>query len=774
MASDSDFGDSDDDEILKALTNHRLQTQQQPSTLPTRLETATPISYQNLPIPRHQQGNNVQVSASRTNKRDGAGRESSQRGDPSDLQGKLYKADGEVAILRARLDQLQKQKQDEIKKLRDSLEYAKHQNEEQLSNLRYTVEKLEDEKKFLNNEIRSASAFKKRKLVQPTDHAPMEIDQPEGLGTQDGSSEVPDSSLSYSSTPVNPQPSAHPRIIQKVLKVQSDSFLLTDHIWTYCINGSSRTTLEFLSKICVQNDIEIDYDFKIIANKPLSECIIEYLMIKKNLRLDELLFQFNQRLCQLIWNLLENENKLPIPFLLSLIHASITFKKSAVNELCIKNLTIEMIKISESFLFLLDSSQDEEDFINYHDTSYQNLMLENFILISCYDIIEVLLCLAPGIDLKLTKQLWSNEVFSFKLLSKILPENTERFRSTGQINLIFNIVEILMSSINSESFAFDDQRKNDTIIRSLLKVFLIDVPIKEDFMFHGLNRSIGNNYDLGKLNFIVPIQETVLQRSIISIPCPINKKSLKNEEIFEIESHHEIHLLTLKIRIVRLLELLIMSYSSTEFLNLKENVKSIVRAIGFEQNYIMRSPRSKYVSYRIEIVSNLIRILYYMIEELENINSIVFPETIYEIFVILMRIAFGSDSLSMEAQDLLTTIRGKKILDKGIFNKWCEFKSREINHLNYNNLELQKKKQFEIYSQVESDFANGLEFPYEQETIELSREILSICVNHEEADNLYFNMNYEDPSFNNAENQSDLHNRDEDTNINHEMRVYGL
>ena len=139
----------------------------------------------------------------------------------------------------------------------------------------------------------------------------------------------------------------------------------------------------------------------------------------------------------------------------------------------------------------------------------------------------------------------------------------------------------------------------------------------------------------------------------------------------------------------------------------------------------MRSPRSKTIYLRIQIIAVLVTILNYISSEVRGPNNLIYPETLYEIFVILLRIAFGSNSfLSPEAHSLLLEIRSKHKYDKLVFNDDCERKAREINHITFSNLHTNSK----LVGDIECELANGLEFPYETDTIEVAREIFDLCV----------------------------------------------
>ena len=112
--------------------------------------------------------------------------------------------------------------------------------------------------------------------------------------------------------------------------------------------------------------------------------------------------------------------------------------------------------------------------------------------------------------------------------------NTERFKNLAQINLIYTFSEILISSISETTFAYNDTPNkilDESIINSLLKVFLIELPVKDHFMFYGLNRIMGNNIDFNKIDSIIPTSQPPLNHSIISRPCPIPYEYLQERMV---------------------------------------------------------------------------------------------------------------------------------------------------------------------------------------------------------------------------------------------------
>lgn len=646
-------------------------------------------------------------------------------------QDQLFRAQGEISILRAQLQALLAQKAEESQRLNQEVHNAQAQAQDHIAALKQSVDKLEDEKKFLSNEIRSLSS-KRRKVSNGPDDP--HLTKPACLPSTPAASNV--------AATLRNADSSNRTAKAPIIRVQDDWSLFCLHMWSYTINGSKRSSMEFLSRICVDSAVEAGPDMKIDPRTPILAAVWNFLLLHKDARLDRLVHLFSKQIIRLIKVLLPRARNvngpiLPIPFLVSLIHASVNYKVSAVDEKLVQFLTKETCQILKYYLFLLQE-EEEEPFLDHLNVTYQHRLLENFTLVLCLDLLEDVVVIATQFGPGFVAKLWALDALDTDVLKKILPENTERFKSAAQINLVYSFVEMLSASLIEGGFATNNESWKKLLVASLIKVFLIDISIKDDFMFFGLNRALGNNGDFDRISDSIPQKpDSALGLSLLSIGFPVRPPDSEQKSGYKAATNHEQHLLSLRVRIVNLLESLVIS-GCMDLLNQKENIKSIVRIIAFEQNAIMHQPRSQFVHMRLTIIAVLLRILYYITDEHRNINTLIYPETLYEIFVILMRIAFGSDSLSVEAQKLLVEIRAKGITDPGVFNRWCESRSREIAHINLHD---SRPNKFTELSHAEADYANGLEFPYELETIEIAREILGVCVNHDEADNLYYNMN---------------------------------
>lgn len=648
-------------------------------------------------------------------------------------QDRIFQAEGEVAILRAQLKEAQEERRREIQSLRQSKDEIENSADSEIKVLKAAVKKLEDEKKFLNNELKTTSAhFKKRK-------------------TNESERQIPSTVKSKSTTPSSEGP------IHKIIKLNDDSSVLINHLWSHCIIGSQRTSFSYLSKICIDFDLQLE-NIKIPKKTSMFSSIVEFLVLNKNLRLDELISMICSKFIELVLILVQKEALLAVPFILSLVHHAITFRPSAVKKELIVHLLKEIQGLVSKLSYVLESnyghfgladdsdmllqqSGDEEKFLNIeNDKTPQEVILENYSFICCFDIIEKLVTTASMHELDFIRHIWLDQMLSVEMLNKCLPENSERIKSSTQINLVYNYVEMLMSSITDETFGIQEYERAETLLNSLLKFFFIEVSIKENFMFFGLNRLIGNNKDFTKIDSLIPVEKDLLNNYLVSSPQPIPHQELEKalaQERFEIQHNHEFHLLNLKVKIGNLLEAYIVTNQSVEFLAQKESFKLLIRIIGFEQNSIMRFPRSKFDILRLQIIAIVVRIIFFLTQDNSHLNSLMYPETMFELFVVMLRIAFGSNSLSLEASKLLTKMRSSGFLNHHVLNHWAESRARELSHLTMS---------FDAtaIANAQIDFPNALEFPYEESTIEMSREILNLFVNHDEADNMYFNMNCQD------------------------------
>lgn len=669
------------------------------------------------------------------------------------IRDEIYRADGEIKILRAQLDEVRSSKDSEIARLRDLVESLKQDHSSQVVGLKGMVDKLEDEKKFLNNELKSVFlASKRRKVTETQTH---EVYPAKQVGEFENLiNNRPQIVTASGQTVGGPVFS-----VRRNKKTNDQAWLLIDEVSSSSINGSLRTNFEILLKIYIDPGFKSEIDtFDIPPRTPLSNAIVKYLMNNKEVRLDILVDSFCRNIMQLVSQLILRNHTLSLPFLLSLIHTCVGFRPNAVGQDLILWLTEKIIVSIDGQLNLLEDGEASQ--IGFFDVPDQQLMFKKLYIICAMDTIEKLTILASSKEFSV----W--HLLPADLFRQCLPENSNTFVGLAQVNLVYNMVIMLQSSAGPDSFAYqspsNDQfavsavTKNDCgipskeVINSLLKTFLIDIGIKQEFVFYGLNRVLGNNCDLAYIEQAIPLTTNILGHSMIAHPDPIRREKWQVTPLMKLR--HEEHLLNLRILISGLLEYYV-SVNPGMFmseLNYEEVVKAIIRVMGYEQNNLISCPRNRFTHLRLKIIASLVVVLYHMVYH-KRANDIIYPETMYEIFVVLTRISFGNESLLVEAAAFLQRTR-KLLVSIPIFNRWCEQRARELSHIEVSSpIVMNKGSEMEgqtgdskLAAAVESEFANGIEFPYDVETVELARDVLNSFVDTVEADNLYYNMNCEE------------------------------
>lgn len=598
---------------------------------------------------------------------------------PDDIKLKLYKADGEVAILRNQLEQARLQNHQVNEKLKLSYEQSKHSMEEQMKMMKFTIQKLEDEKKFLDNQIKSGNT-KKRKLE---DKSP-----PKELVLKG----------------------------QHIIRVPNDITLLTDYIWRLSINGSERSIMEYLDKIAVSTTITIG-SVQFPEKLAIAGVILKYLVSKKDLRLDKLLKDFLSILIELVKIQMDQEIITCVPFVLALIHGILGFKPSAIDVHALSRIMHLMCSIINVYgHFALN---EDPDLFNYNKTP-QVILLEKFTLICAWDVIET------GLKIyDLSPDQPKDEIFG--MIQQCMIEMSRDLYST-QININYNWIEI-----------FDNYYESNpsipmSLVLNLMEINLLGVPIKDDFRVFGLNRCIGNNIDFQKIDSVIFTDNEMADANMLIIfPYPISKVDFFNDGEYKLKYNHEHHLLDLRLSVNRMIEKMIIQTEDVEFIKHIDIVKKIIQTIDLEQNYILRSPRSNFIATRLKIISTLIRVLNYLFKSTSQLNEFIDTESLNELSIILSRIAFSSNPvISKSTAELYKMLRGQNY-KLGILNKSIETRGRNLSNIDFTS----NKNQI---AEVEMDYANGIENAYDSETIELSREILASCIDTETADNLYINV----------------------------------
>lgn len=712
--SDDDFGD--DDEDFLALT----------------LKPARPAqSTQRPQIPPH-------ASSSSSSQRAGVRVTSSQSQDPQ--RADLLAAKGEVAVLRAKIDELEQHRRQERESLLRDSNNDKADKLSKIQALEAMVKRLEDEKKFLSVEIRNLSANKRRKRQSAGDKDQFRRPDDESQ-TPTPDPVTPAQTLPQPAPQPQPQQAPPPprRITTSGPTVRitnpskfNENAILIDTIMHHTIPGLTTPTMTLLSRISLPCAISTS-STTISAFEPLSTYILQSLVRHREaLRLDQfitrMLFSFKDIIMELF--ILERKHaRFPVPFILALMHCIIGFRPKAVTKDTLK----EMVELCKDLLRLSEEllKPDEEGGETYQRhkrlgiAAVHEEILERLVLVYVCDLLEELVMCA-GLDREMLKEIVG-----------VLNKNDEFVKWTrlavgtsSDILVIYPCVEVLSCCLKS----FEEKEEkyplmNHEIVSALVNIVLEGIDWKPNWLFSGLNRLMGNTVD----NVLV---EGLVGDKLSHLPCAIHPIRLENK--FKVENSHQHTLLLVQLNIICLLEKVLITTTEgiSPFNKDAILLRNLVFAIGKQQELIFNNPRNNLTHIRSKLISSIVRCLHAIWDistiDSESTSPVLTKDTSHELLIVLGRIAYSNNDTSDEAGAFLMQARekGEKI---PVFNYWAEKRARLASHITDSSNDID-------IIQAQMAFSNGLEFAYDDDVVELARDILERCTTMDEADMLYISM----------------------------------
>ncbi|CEP21276.1 DNA damage checkpoint protein LCD1 [Cyberlindnera jadinii] len=632
----------------------------------------------------------------------------------------MLAAKGEIAILRAKLEELNNKTHQEYEEMVRTNAQKQQDQTSRIEQLQELVKKLESEKKFLAVEMRNLS-HKKRKRPQDDSFTRVENEGEEKTATPEPvtpasvntSSTVSANKTVQSISAAPQQQRSEPVKLTPVFK--DDNSLLIDSILAYTIPSTSKPVVEMLSKVALSCDFELN-GFLIPQGEPLKAHLVEFLLRYRPVyRIDAYVTKITHFISQLAIHLFKGQKhyqRFPIPYLLALIHATILFKPSTVT----KNTTTELIESLYPFLIKLHTEIKplevvSEQYIRHKRVGVSGVqfeMVDHFIMVFTCDLIESLLMISMN-----DHEHIRNVVKSAGLLKFM----NHAMNQGSNLNIVMSV-------------SFDSDRREWRGDEAELAV-------------HGLNRIIGNNFESQQLEALLGTGVTDCPQVIYSL-TPVNQ--------FPLELKHEKHLLQVQSLIVSLFTKLIVltPNSITHFNDRPDIFRSLVFSIGILQERIHTIPRSPTTHIRSGLISSLIRLIHLIWEVTTSAGDTtpaLTKDTIHVLMIVLARVAFSANDSSKEAQKFLLTMKQEDTLSP-VFNPWAERRALQLIHIDVTKQDNVQKDQSKIQSIVEAQvgFGNGVEFAYDDDVVECARDILEKCTTMDEVDALYMAMNVVEPN----------------------------
>ncbi|QPG74237.1 hypothetical protein FOA43_001562 [Brettanomyces nanus] len=738
---------------------------------------------------------------------------------------KLLTLKGENAILRAQLERIAKEQDEEHDKMRSKYLGMIQDKDSKITALNDTVGRFKDENEFLTSENKTLSTKyirgsqgenRKKRRVEEVDETRLSTQMPTETPTQIGA--VP-------STLVQSGDTIRVAIVNQATIFQDEKMLFIESISSQGIPGMSQTIFGYLSRIssCFLYQYK---DFQVgNRGESIKTSIVNYLIGFENKnRIDLLLSDFVEILLDYVLGSLEMHDEinqglkgiesssehnssacsgtvswldahkdkkgdgsvlLPLPYLLALVRFSLNYRPKAISTEVLEDTTKKIVSILKSFpeilkqdMFYLSlggeekslehqehasdekEGQDPTDFQIEEKTMHVRI-LEVFTVCYSMDILESLSKLSifsksfsGGDDYeeddedKTAKTLgafWNH-------IPRDLVVNTLLSTKTPAI-FVHSTVEIMISSITGTKFAFEnaglfteDQARETKVAVFENLITLLDkggLDTDLNINIYGLNRAIGSNSYTSLLELLTPVN------GLTDIPVthsPGAYKSILFPESRSDSMKLEFLVLKIRLKILQMFELYL-SYDrggDIEEDKLVHLISALVSVLGKQQEMVLRAPRSKNIPLRMELISTIVRLIHFMVSpqgpgSVQGLPSI----TLREMVIALLRISADSlKNLSIEYVSRLRLIDAFKYpIFSESFETYLMDKFGFIDEVEYNEEEQFKTER----TQVEVSSSNGMEINYDDETIDMARDVIGQCITSDEADMLHYSINYDIP-----------------------------
>lgn len=548
---------------------------------------------------------------------------------------KLTIAQGEASMLRDKIDLFNKNRDKErlIQLQREN--QIKQDSLIEINKLKQIIQKLEDEKNFLQIESKNWSKFNKKPIHTDT---------------------FPSSSFGVDLKPVKSSPSLKKRkvgadLLNKPSFVQlnnaarnvpsDETNQLFDTLLNHRLDQCDMTTLQILNNIKLGHIKSFDYNtFTINQNQSIGESIMNFLSTNKtNLKLDNfiniILENFANLIKEISFN--ENETNLSIPFLVSLMFQTIQFRPSAVHYSSLRELFLFLCDLIKKNQHVLKKPLHEPAFhLNVEPRIFQYEMIDDLIICFSFDTLEMILKILQNhnnienfIDF-LNADVLQNLEQLYKLCFSISynPIINTIFNMVGILNILTNILISIINIKDNNNIPQANWWNNclprlytllNTNIRNYNPIEDTDLNCfskKRYFDIAGLIRNIGRN------SWAKFISKLIIRGKLQYIPRVIYKDDILDSNHYEsivvdqldFKSEKWLHLL--KNDILRILENLLYIYPKSEIIANSDMLFELARLLSREQEELLEiyiGQDNPNMMLKIQNVEHIIRLIYQLL-----------------------------------------------------------------------------------------------------------------------------------------------------------------
>ncbi|SCU99082.1 LAME_0G01772g1_1 [Lachancea meyersii CBS 8951] len=586
----------------------------------------------------------------------------------NDGTAQLLKAQGEASMLRDRIKIIEKEKDQERKLLLQKSKELEQKHQQELESLKAELQRAEDEKKFLayagKSHLKSSSSA--NATVVPQSSSPSSH---EGVNSSDAASKkrrVVDTTK--------------PMVVIKPNRILTDeSGLFIQSVISHQLKGSEMSTLEILHHIRLAEVQDFEFrDFKICNGDPVGKGIFELLMSRQrsSFKLDQFIESWLESLAVLIKDISEHskECKTAVPFLVALMHHSITFRPSAVRPAALKDLFHFMVDLIRTNRGVLKKPLAKSPLhLDVGPNIFQYEFIRILIVLYAFDTLEDSLktlqslssqCQVAFMDepfceaindlsrysLTISYQPVLNVVYStmeiFNCMANMLldsPQLAQRIPHTWWENVKNRFYQVLTKTVSN-----NEVRENDCN-----SLFLPD-----ETNIYGLIRNLGNNYN-GRF-----ISQLVSRNEPLSVPQVILKEFPESELITHKSVDVEWWSLKLKIGIVQLFGKLATVYRSDPVE--KGMIKVLARLMAQTQETLLTvllGQESENIHMYYSLFSELLKLIFHIWHD-RGCDLGLISEVECELTVCLWRIVFGTDAENDTHINRMEMIEHKVLVDQ--------------------------------------------------------------------------------------------------------------
>lgn len=435
----------------------------------------------------------------------------------------LIKAKGEAGVLRQKLSLLEKTLREHDENQRKVKHELTELHQAEVQSLKIELQRLEDERKFMI--LEQKHLFTPRQSNKTVSSDDKETSEHSTVNIKRRKVDVPKELIS----------------LLPNHKIQDDCSLFYDYFLSFRLPGVQHTVFEALDHICLDvTDLNLANDQAVLERRNPLGPFLKILIFKWKsvFSLDKLVDKTLEALAVMIQKIsTSEETRYAIPFLISLMFATTTFRYSATRISSLKDVFqfITDLIISEP-KFLKQSLHQNPLELDASPDVFQYSMIDQLCMVYSFDVLES--CIAILLNCSKEDQShFINDILVTENLTKCC-NLTLSISYKPFFPVVVNTTEIILGLIDLEPIEPTWNESWSTIATKLLQIW--EKPLQIDsqkFNFAGLIRCCGDNSNYGMLDRLIDFKDVRYLPMIIENEFPqMSLGGYENQEYWALQT----------------------------------------------------------------------------------------------------------------------------------------------------------------------------------------------------------------------------------------------